>query len=79
MQMNNLSHVLQDPPFQIGQRVKINEDGDGGEPHIVMGVKYENRMTMHGNGWDIWVVEEDGISDGSGGADGFTPDQLTRI
>ena len=34
---------------------------------------------MRGRGWDIWVVEEDGIESGSGGADGFTPDMLTKV
>lgn len=76
---HKLTYELENPPFKIGERVKIDEDGEGGEPHIVMGVRYEHRMTMHGNGWDIWVVEEDGIDSGSGGADGFSPADLTRI
>lgn len=70
---------LKNPPFAIGQRVKIIEDGEGGYPHIVMGIKYEHRMGYHGTGWDIWVVEEDGIDSGSGGADGFVPDDLRSI
>lgn len=72
-------HELQNPPFSIGQRVKIKEDGEGGDVHVVMGIKYEHRMTYQGRGWDIWVVEEDGIDHGYGGADGFGPDDLQAI
>jgi hypothetical protein len=70
---------LKHPPFVIGQRVKIKEDGEGGYPHLVMGIKYEHRLGFMGRGWDIWVVEEDGLDDGSGGADGFSPDDLQAI
>ena len=66
---------LSNPPFTIGQRVKIKEDGEGGLVHVVMGIKYEHRMVAN-HGWDIWVVEEDFIESGSGGADGFKPDDL---
>lgn len=76
---HDLAEVLKNPPFQIGERVTIDEDGDGAEPHVVMGVRYEHRMTAHGKGWDIWVVQEDEIDDGVGGFDGFTPADLTRI
>lgn len=63
------------PPFQIGQRVKIKEDGPGGEVHRVLGARYEHRM-VPSQGWDFHVVPEDGIETGNGGYDGFGPNDL---
>jgi hypothetical protein len=68
---------LEPQPFAIGDRVLINDDGDGALPHIVMGVRYEHRMLAN-HGWDIWVVAEDGIESGEGGFDGFSPEDLRR-
>lgn len=63
-------------PHDIGSRVRIVEDGPGGDVHIVVGAQYDPRPVASG-GWSFWVISEAGIDTGEGGADGFTEDQLT--
>jgi hypothetical protein len=72
--LNNLSN----PPHVIGDRVKIIEDGIGGEVHIIVGAQYDPRPVAS-SGWSFWVISEDGIDTGEGGTDGFTYDQLATL
>jgi hypothetical protein len=66
---------ISNPPYTMGQFVKIIEDGDGGEVYRVVGVTFDYRM-VPGHGWNFWLATDDDITNGYGGADGFTPDDI---
>ena len=68
---------LEPQPFVIGDRVLIKEDWSSARPHIVMGIRFEHRMVAD-RGWNIWVVDADGVERGEGGFDGFGPDDLIK-
>lgn len=76
--MSHHLEALANPPFNIGQRVRIIEDGPDGDVCRVMGVQYEHRM-VPGGGWSFWVVEEHGIDTGWGGCDHLSSDQLEKV
>lgn len=69
---------LANQPLQIGARVRIKDDGMGGEIHRVMGATYEHRMVPCA-GWTFWLVEETEIDEGAGGYDGFSADDLQLV
>jgi hypothetical protein len=51
---------IQCPPFDVGQKVRINEDGPGGEVFRIVGATYEYRQVA-GAGWNFWLATEDDI------------------
>ena len=66
---------LSNPPFKIGQRVRIREDGAGGEVYLVIGLDYEHRM-VPARGWSLSVATEDDLESGGGGITDFSPEDL---
>lgn len=63
------------PPFQVGQRVRIKEDGPAGEIYRITGAVYEYRGVPRG-GWDFTLATDYEITNGHGGADGFGPEHI---
>ena len=68
--MNNHLIEILCPPFEVGQKVRIKEDGGHGEVYRVIGINYEHRM-VSGQGWNIHIATETDIDKGYGGTDGF--------
>jgi hypothetical protein len=67
---------IQNPPFTVGQHVRVLEDGEGGEIYLVIGMNYEYRPGSH-VGWSFNIATESEIENGYGSTDGFGPEHLT--
>lgn len=68
-------HEIQNPPFRIGDTVRLKEDGPGGEVYHITGSTYEHRMVAD-RGWNFHLATADEIENGHGGTDGFGPEHL---
>lgn len=67
---------IQNPPFKVGQHVRLTGDYPGGEIYRIVGMRYDYRQPPQW-AWDFWLATEQEIADGHGGTDGFTPNEIT--
>jgi hypothetical protein len=68
-------HEIQNPPFRVGDTVRLKEDGPGGEVYYITGATYEHR-TVSDRGWNFHLATADDLEGSNGGTDGFGPEHL---